>query len=272
MPLPQWRIASACALGTSHEEKCLPCQDSAAQTLIETDAGIVLAAIVCDGAGSAAFADRGSRLAADSFIGAVEGFLKKGGQIAAITRETASAWIAEVGYVIHEEARQNGNHSGDYACTLLGAIIGEREAAFIQVGDGAIVVSEGPNDGWAWVFWPQHGEYVNITNFITSANVEAAMEFAVVGKPIEELAMFSDGIEHLVLNNATKTVHDAFFDAMFPPVRRASAGLDSKLSADLHSYLMSSRIIEKTDDDKTLILATRRETAPAPENADEPPN
>jgi hypothetical protein len=258
MNAARWRIASACALGTSHAANGTPCQDNASQILIEAEDGTVLVAVVCDGAGTAAFAEQGSKLAAEGFVRAVERYIKEGGRVVGITREIASTWIAEASNSIHQEAMRDGHNVREYACTLLAAIIGEREAAFLQVGDGAIVVSEGANDGWAWVFWPQHGEFANTTNFITTPGVDTLMEFGASKRSIEELAIFSDGIEHLVLNNATKQVHAAFFDAMFPPVRQSSAGLNSKLSSDLQAYLLSPRIADRTDDDKTLILATCR--------------
>ena len=47
---------------------------------------------------------------------------------------------------------------------------------------------------------------------------------------------------------------------MFGPVRRSQAiGEDLALSQDLESYLTSPAILERTDDDKTLVLATRRQ-------------
>jgi hypothetical protein len=47
---------------------------------------------------------------------------------------------------------------------------------------------------------------------------------------------------------------------MFGPVRRSKVvGEDIALSQELESYLSSPTILERTDDDKTLVLATRRQ-------------
>jgi hypothetical protein len=48
---------------------------------------------------------------------------------------------------------------------------------------------------------------------------------------------------------------------MFAPVRAAAAGFSAPLSSALTAYLALPRINERTDDDKTLILATRRAVA-----------
>jgi len=254
-----WRIALASAIGTSHIAAGLPCQDSAAQELLETPDGPVLVVVVSDGAGSAAYADAGSAFAVGSFIDKVRAYFADGGAIRSLDRATASGWVEEMVRALEETARASSHAVRDYACTFLGAIVGDEVAAFVQIGDGAIVVADG-DDGWSWVFWPQHGEFANTTNFIVSADAADVMEFAVTSGRINEIALFSDGIENLVLHQASRTVHGAFFDAMFPAVRKARPGVDDQLSASLEKYLLSPGICDRTDDDKSLILASRRET------------
>jgi hypothetical protein len=128
------------------------------------------------------------------------------------------------------------------------------------VGDGAIVVREGPEE-WCYIFWPQHGEYINTTRFITDTSSLDQLEFTVTANAIHEVAMFSDGIEPLVLQYATNTVHSPFFNQMIAPVRGLSQpGFDTPLSQHLSTYLSSPLICSRTDDDKTLLLASRLKT------------
>ena len=95
-------------------------------------------------------------------------------------------------------------------------------------------------------------------------NALQAMEFDAIGHAVEEIALFTDGLENLVLNKAEKTVHAPFFDSMFRSVRASAAdGVDAALSQGLENYLSGPVITERTDDDKTLILATRRPVAAA---------
>lgn len=254
----RWRLALASAIGTSHASTGSPCQDSAAHAVVPTNAGAVLVAVVSDGAGSAAHSEIGSWITTKTLIECVEVYLGRGANLADVTRDVALGWVEEIVLAIEAQAAAYDHRVRDYACTLLAAIAGEESAVFIQVGDGAMVVSHGEADGWSYVFWPQHGEFANTTNFVTAPNVAEVLELEVANRRIDEVAVFSDGIEKLVLHDASRTVHEAFFNRMFPAVRNLSEeGDDAKLSADLKAYLSSPVVCERTDDDKSLIMATR---------------
>lgn len=254
-----WRLAAASAVGTSHIATGKPCQDSANCALLGPQGDQVLVVAVADGAGSASYSEVGSWLATKTLLECVEVYLEDGGSLASLEREEVLRWLSAVIDAIEATAQAQGHTSRDYACTLLAAIVAHDVAAFIQIGDGAIVVSHGEEDGWSYVFWPQHGEYANTTNFVTSTGASELIQFELAPRQIEELAIFSDGIEKLVLHDATRSVHEAFFKMMLPPVRRSSAsGLDAGLSDGLSRYLSSPIVCERTDDDKTLVLASRR--------------
>lgn len=256
---PEWRLAAASAIGTSHEATGLPCQDSLAHAVIEAAEDTVLVAVVADGAGSAAHSDVGSWLATKTLIECAEIYLGDGGELSRLERSVACGWISEVRAALEATAKANGHPTRDYACTLLAVLAGEKATVFMQVGDGAIVVSHGEEDGWSYVFWPQHGEYANTTNFVISPNAEELLDFELAARRVDEFAVFSDGIEKLVLHDATRTVHESFFRKMLPPVRKLEGpGVDDELSAGLKRYLLSPVICERTDDDKTLVLASRR--------------
>lgn len=255
-----WRIASASAIGTSHLSNGSSCEDSFAYSFAKLDEDEeILIAAVSDGAGSAEHSAAASRLTCDSFIERIESHLRSGGKIAHLDKTFATNLITEISNVLQEKAKLNGHRVRDYACTLLGVIVGESSSAFLQIGDGAIVTSGGFEDGWSWVFWPQHGEFANATNFVISEDAQNVADFEVASRRVDEFAIFSDGIENLVLHQATKTVHGPFFESMFGPVRTSkSIGLDETLSKGLEKYLSSPTICERTDDDKTLLLASRR--------------
>jgi hypothetical protein len=249
----------ASTIGTSHIAASQPCQDSHGCSILRDSSGRqVMLLVASDGAGSASVADIGSALACDTFVKLVADYLANGGRVKDITRPLVERWIAGIVYGFGLHARTRGLELGDYACTLLAAIVDEDVAAFLQIGDGAIVHSDGIG-GWSWVFWPQHGEFANTTNFITSDNVKEAIAFQTNLRPFEEIAIFTDGLENLVLRKAEKEVHGPFFDSMFRSVRRSTAsGMDDGLCRELEKYLASQPINARTDDDKTLILASRR--------------
>jgi len=158
---------------------------------------------------------------------------------------------------IARQAELDGASIRDFACTILVAVVSPTHACFLQIGDGAIVVRH-RGDDWAYVFWPQHGEYANTTTFVTEPAALASFEFMCSPELIDEVAAFTDGIESLVLHFASKTVHGPFFDSNFRAVRALpEPGQDAELSDKLALYLGSPAICDRTDDDKTLLLASR---------------
>lgn len=249
----------ASSVGTSHLAAALPCQDSHYYTsLWDQDGRRVVVLVAADGAGSAQVADVGAKLACQTLGKLVEAYIRGGGRVEAITRSLVARWIAGVVVRLSLRAEADGLRCQDYACTLLAAIAGETATAFLQVGDGAMVVAR-RGAPWAYVFWPQHGEFANTTNFITSEHALESIDFELDSSDVEEIALFTDGLENLVLRKAEMTVHAPFFDNIFQAVRRSKVnGLDEELSRALEGYLAGPVITQRTDDDKTLILATRR--------------
>jgi hypothetical protein len=60
------------------------------------------------------------------------------------------------------------------------------------------------------------------------------------------------------LHFQSQAAHAPFFRPMFAPMRRAPEGFSQKLSSALEAFFNSQQVSNRTDDDKTLILATRR--------------
>ena len=163
-------------------------------------------------------------------------------------------WHRRVRELLSKEAHDRAANLRDFACTLLTAIVGERSAVFSQIGDGAIILQEG--DAYRSVFWPQSGEYVNTTNFLTDQEFENRLEFCAHPVPVNELALLTDGLQMLALRYAEKSVHEPFFQPMFQALCAADSALT--LQGQFREFLNSPHVNRRTDDDKTLILATRR--------------
>ncbi len=255
----RWRIAAASTIGTSHTKQGTVCQDSHACRIFADREGKAIAALVAsDGAGSASRADEGSQIACSTIIEAIEVFLADGNRVVDIGLDVARSWVEMVQTAITFQAAEDRMTARDYACTLLVAVLAEDAAAFLQIGDGAMVVADEVGE-WTWVHWPQRGDYANTTFFVTEEWAADRLAFDLVSGSIDEVALFTDGIEALVLHYATKTVHAPFFEKMFAPVRASEAeNVNEALSAGLERYLASPAVCNRTDDDKTLILATRR--------------
>ncbi|MBP2658955.1 MAG: protein phosphatase protein [Firmicutes bacterium] len=265
MKLDSWLYGFASVMGTSHKKTNKPCQDVCTCNAFQTaDGENVLIAVVSDGAGSAYLADVGASMVCSSVMNYF-GQLVKANSSQEITEiflySAMDKWLLNVQKLISVRAEEEGHTVRDYAATVLCGIVGAGWAAFFQVGDGAIVVSNNEyiadeiQDKYNWVFWPQKGEYENTTYFVTSSEAIDIMQKGYCQGIIRELAIFSDGIQNLTLNYNSQTVHSRFFGPIFDQLRESVGSID--ISKNIEVFLNSEKVNLKTDDDKSLILALR---------------
>jgi hypothetical protein len=246
-----WRFAAAGATGTAHLKTGLPCQDRFS-CMAFTEGTLVAA--VADGAGSATFADQGAEIAVETLTRRVSADVQTGRtDFAAVLMEAA----AEAREAVLTVANHQGIEAREFASTLLATIAGPAGGAALQVGDGVIVVSDGK--GWSWVVWPQRGEYANTTHFLTDEDALSVLKSEALPGEVTDVALMTDGLEPLALHYASRSVHEPFFNGVFDPLLRAEgSGQITSLSAALESFLASERVAYRTDDDVSLIIATRR--------------
>jgi len=252
-----WKIVESRVRGVSHLKTGIECQDSKSSKIIQDNSqNEVLILAVSDGAGSASNSAIGSNLTCSSIISMVENFISNGGSVKDITRPLASLWVKNVREKIKKQASKDGLPERSYACTMLVAVVGSDCFAALQIGDGCIVYPE--NKGWVYACWPQHGEFINTTNFVTGTNAEDDLFFKLYEKTIDEIAVFTDGLEMLLVNHSNKSIVSSFFERNFVPVRNISTiDAGELLSLKLDSFLSSPIITSRTDDDITLMLASR---------------
>ena len=278
-----WRFVTARVTGTSHTKAGLPCQD---QFYCRVAGNQTLVAAVADGAGSAAWAERGADIAVKTVVDFLSCQLDDGRlDYDAMLREAA----VEARETVLAEARRCGAEPRDLASTLLVTVVGPDGGSALQVGDGVIVVSDGGN-GWGWVFWPQRGgyanqvpnpkrdtkkfrwifwpqrgEYANTTHFLTDADALERLRIAPRLGKVTDVALMTDGLEPLALHYASTSVHGPFFHGVFRPLLDAAEvdvdgnGEIKHLSAGLERFFSSNRVRSRTDDDMSLVLASWRQ-------------
>jgi len=249
-----WNVIRASVIGTSHTEHNIPCQDDCyADVITSPDDLDYLVCLVSDGAGSAKEGGKGAELACTTALNCIETTLQQSKPILDIT--SIEGWVINVQKAIDTVAYDNSLTARDYACTFLGAVISPSMAVFFQIGDGAIVASNGFTQGI--VFWPQSGQYANMTNFITEEDALKNLNVSFVNSRIDEVALFSDGLQRLALSFEQRTPHWPFFNPMFSRLRNSKQDEIESLDEQLSRFLNSPQINERTDDDKSLVLATR---------------
>jgi serine/threonine protein phosphatase PrpC len=288
-----WKVLGASVPGTSHCKKGQGCDDSHAYRVFNY--GIVLL-VAADGAGSALQAAQGANYVVQKACAVVEKQVTQGteptnpeewqAELSTILKEvrlgleeylfgrntleipmpsspTHSKDTDAVGMppasnsTRHVASAEQSTQAAkkwilrDFATTLQLVIITPHSLGAVQVGDGAVVIQRANNEIEA-VTWPDHGEYINQTSFITDADYLAQAQYrSMSSHDVQSVALFTDGLERLALELAEKKAYRPFFT----PIFRFAADSNST-QEDLVAYLESAAICERTDDDKTLVLAT----------------
>lgn len=246
-----WKYAAASVIGTSHlKSPGGECQDSH-YVCCDEERDLLICA-VSDGAGSASHSAIGSRLATSR---AVE-LIRAASEDTRANSDFARTVVAEIRAGLASGAEESGLRLRDFACTLLVAIIHGPKATFWQIGDGAICFRRRDQKSFDFAFWPGKGEYANVTQFVTDENFADELEFDTSESEIVDLALFSDGLERLALDFGIGEAHTRFFTGLFPYLHAESPGRAETIEKQLADFLTSDRVNSKTDDDKTLILAT----------------
>jgi hypothetical protein len=247
-----WRPIAHSLQGPSHVKNDSPCQDSHTVRLFGEAGNQTLVACVADGAGSAKFSDAGSAMASQAIVERAGAFLEAGGKLPQLERQDVLRWCEEVRGQIEREAAERNCEVRELATTICVAILAPDYACYFQIGDGVMVVRR--QGIYGVVFWPQSGEYANSTNFLTSPKFESHLEFVGTDAVCSDIALMTDGLERLALRFDSQTPHIPFFEPFFRAIRAAEDC--TGLNAALESFLASAPVRERSDDDKTLVLAS----------------
>ena len=248
-----WRLVGASVVGTSHLKAGLPCQDAFRYALWPD--GVVIA--VSDGAGSAKKAAEGSALAVEAAIDSLLDALIEGeGE-----PSTNEAWQGVVRRAfgaaraaLMQHALSKNGSIREYDATLMLLILTERYTVGGLIGDCAAVMLDKAGQ-LATVCRPQMGEYANMTNFLTQPGALQLLDVQIYVKPVQAVAVFSDGLSRLALNLAQSKPYAPFFKPLF--AFTAAIEDEQEAQTQLETFLNSKRINTHTNDDKTLVLGCR---------------
>lgn len=251
-----WIWASASCKGVAHANAGTRKQDAQLTKTYGPD-DETIGCIVADGAGSARFGGQGASLVCRTIGRHLAD--QQNRQSGLPTPDEVISWIDVARSTIALCASRRDLASRDFASTLVLAISDGEESLFLHVGDGGIAARSADSGSWICPTWPNQGEYASTTFFVTD-DPSPSIRVCRIALLIDALAVFSDGIERLALDFSTCRPHAPFFDAMIQPIDSIDGqhGRSRALSSGLCRFLESSRVNERTDDDKTLVLAARR--------------
>ena len=246
-----WRWVAASVTGTSHIRVGDRRQDACAVSAIGDNCVL---AIVSDGAGTAEFGAYGAWLTCRFLTVRFRERLRKNPELP--TGGLLHDWIDELRNRIAEIADRRESEPRQFASTLAAILVSPHQVLTLQVGDSGVV---GRRDGeWEVLCWPENGEFAATTYFVTD-HPKPRLNIARLLRRDDAYALFSDGVGDLALSYKEQAAHRGFFDPMMRPVDAASGqGRLAELSTKLSAFLAGPSVCERTDDDKTLILISRR--------------
>lgn len=247
-----WRIIGASVQGTSHQGGNVPCQDRHLYGVL--DNGIALI-VVADGAGSADRSADGAQCAVNQAL------LYLQTALASEHPKDEGKWkdlLLEAFRQAHESvialAKSENLSARLFASTLTCVVICDEWVVAGQIGDG-LAIAQSSDDSFLLVAHPDRGEYANEAFFLTMNDALHHIEVNVLNQPVKSLAVSTDGMLRLAVTLPDYIPYAPFLQPLFKFVIQGQDVLESKNK--LEGFLASERVCERTDDDKTLVLAVR---------------
>jgi hypothetical protein len=252
-----WRICGASVQGTSHRSNDTPCQDAHGYRVL-TDGTLIV--VVADGAGSASHSQHGSARAVNAALPSLSLRLSairprdddNAGWERLFREAFADARASLVSYAV-----VNGLEPRSLATTLVCAVVTESLLIVGQIGDGTTVV-ETAEGTLLTVARPVRGEYANETYFLSQENARDLVQISRGPADPTAIALMTDGLLRLALRLPSYEPHEPFFRPILGYVAQLGVDVDEQAANDrLATFLDSERVNQRTDDDKTLVIARR---------------
>jgi hypothetical protein len=246
----KWYCVGASVRGTSHDGVGLPCQD--AHRFYHLSSGELIIA-VADGVGSAPHSDEGAKIACDVAVEHISLYLKDTCSLTDDELEEVLRSAYQSAFnSIQERAEKEQVHIREYATTLTVAVITNELVVGAMVGDGMMVVEDIQGEFSCFFSLPKR-EYANQVVSITSAQGPKELQIVSRNAPVKTVSLLTDGLLRLSCDVRKNIPHAPFFQTMtsllytVPEQRQASN--------ELQVLLNHPSINERTDDDKTLVVA-----------------
>ncbi|MFM1843592.1 MAG: hypothetical protein RLZZ490_2335 [Cyanobacteriota bacterium] len=254
-----WKAIARSVVGLSHQHQGQPCQDASAYRLL--DQGILLGAIA-DGAGSASQAETGAQLVVQSsldFLQRWHNFALRRGENQWVekldqpkTRRFFEHLLQRLQHDLRQQAQTLNCDMSALASTLLVFIAHPQGLIAMQVGDGFLVVHRG-DENYQLLFTPDKGEFANETAFITSENAVTSLQVYQSSDPVSFICAATDGLETVAIKKRDWSAFPPFFQPLEIYLQETA---DPEQNPDyLDNFLNSDRLNQRTQDDKTLLLA-----------------
>lgn len=231
-------ISYCSTIGLSHQANNTVCQDFSLVWQDEESNTVVL--LCADGLGSACYSHIGSRVAVKRALH----FIQKGIPLDQVFVKSRS-YLLQVAQKLQIEPKE-------LSTTLQVAVLTNSKASFGLVGDGGIVYSlkeqESQRQQHVLIDDGYEYEYVNQTNHLLMSNIQDCIHIKIVSEPLQaftQVSLFTDGMLPFFVEK--NQAHVPFFEYYIQQATKQR--LDSLVDTVIHH----PKVIEKTDDDRTLV-------------------
>lgn len=242
-----WQVIGATSEGTSHLRTNTPNQDSHGFYQYKD----IVIASVADGLGSATKSNEGSQLAVKTVLDALrESIYDPPSNLDEWVNKFSCAFN-EARSKIEKVANSNNLPIREYGTTLI-LVAATPECLVVgHIGDGAVVALL-HDDSLETVSKPMRGEYANQVTPLTANDALVHLRLFAQNLSVKALALFSDGLQNLSLEEATGKPFAPFFNPFFELIAQKIDAIEA--SVKLEEFLKSERVCLRTDDDKTLVV------------------
>ena len=263
---PRWHLTRASVCGKSHVDSQLPNQDRL-EVLTSAD-GLVVAAAIADGAGSAARSHVGAAVTCEVMAPCM---LDIGIQLQAsgISAEAVEERVIRSLEDVRSRLASGGEPIAAFHCTLVACVLTDRGGYVCQVGDSVALTtafdertgSDGAEldffpDGKARLFQPERGQYANETHFVTEADWRSHLRLTPVDTAtVDAVLLMTDGAMDVAMVRGK--VFRGFLSNLIGKLLMVPAAAER--DQILAEWLSDPRTHRATADDKTVLVAIRSE-------------
>lgn len=247
-----WQVFAAAAIGKSHIDSGIPCQDAFAHALV----GDTLLAVVCDGAGSQHLSHIGAELLSRQVVDGLAEREMRGDNLGSASPEELRAVVSEAVGAARAElsklAAETGTELANYSATLVGVVANAQGGFFFHIGDGLAAAEPQSAEHACIISLPENGEYANETYFVSGEAWQEHLRVTAIAQASRAIALMSDGAAPFVMAKGNADLYRPFMDPVERYLATASASEGSKALA---GTLADPRTYRITGDDKTLLVA-----------------
>ncbi len=244
------RIIGASVIGPLHIIKDMPCQDACAFKAFTSGFGVIA---VADGLGSALKSEIGASSAVNASEQKVEEILNGKSALEDIS-EVAKEAVFSARKALEEKSIELQCELRDLACTLIVVVMYKNSIVVAHIGDGAVIAET--HDGLKLISAPdESSEYANEVSPITGKDWEQSLRISPQATDVLGVMAFTDGCQRAAFRKTQDGLlpFDGFCGTLFSYMKEVKDLKEAE--EDIKSLLLSKKVCENSEDDKTLVIA-----------------